>query len=187
MASPKRDALVRTAERLFYDEGFHATGIDRIIAEAGVVRMTLYNHFSSKEALVAAVLRERQERFLERLDRAVANSAAGEATRALVAAHSAWLGECGHRGCILVKAMGEFAEHSPAIYAEALAGKTALRGRIRDALHADGFDPDTGLTARVFLVLEGSNAAVPILGADMALRETSAAIDTLLAEAERPA
>ena len=56
MASLKRDTLLDTAERLFYAEGFHATGIDRVINEAGVARMTLYNHFASKEALIEAVL-----------------------------------------------------------------------------------------------------------------------------------
>jgi len=186
MASPKRDALVQTAERLFYDEGFHATGIDRIVAEAGVVRMTLYNHFASKETLVAAVLRERHDRFLHQVDGAVAASPSGEATRALVAAHGAWLGEFGHRGCILVKAMGEFAGHSPAIYAQALAAKNALRRRIREALLADGLDPDTGLAERIFLVLEGSNAAVPVLGADTATRETEAAVAALLSAAGGP-
>ena len=54
--STKRDQLVETAERLFYREGFYATGIDRVIAEAGVARMTLYKHFRSKDELVLAVL-----------------------------------------------------------------------------------------------------------------------------------
>ncbi|SDF45089.1 transcriptional regulator, TetR family [Limimonas halophila] len=182
MASTKRETLVQTAERLFYEEGFHATGIDRIVAEAGVVRMTLYNNFASKDALVAAVLRERQDRFLRQVDEAVAASQPGQTTRALVAAHGEWLRTCGYRGCILVKAMGEFAEHSPAIYAEALAAKNELRGRIADALRADGLAPD-GLGERIFLVLEGCNAAVPVLGAEPAAREAATAVDALLTAA----
>ncbi len=55
MRPSKRDAVLDTAERLFYNEGFHATGIDRLASEAGVVRMTLYNHFDSKDALIEAV------------------------------------------------------------------------------------------------------------------------------------
>ena len=63
MASNKRDTLVDTALNLFYREGFHAVGIDRILAEAGVAKMTLYNHFRSKDELILSVLRRRDEQF----------------------------------------------------------------------------------------------------------------------------
>lgn len=54
--SPKRDLLMDCAKRLFAADGFHATGIDRIIDEAGVAKMTLYNNFGSKDQLIADVL-----------------------------------------------------------------------------------------------------------------------------------
>ena len=63
MASTRRDHLVDTALKLFARGGFHATGIDTILAEAGVAKMTLYNHFRSKEELILAVLRRRDELF----------------------------------------------------------------------------------------------------------------------------
>ena len=47
--SAKREHLIETAMRLFYTDGFNATGIDRIIAEAGVARMTLYKQFQIEE------------------------------------------------------------------------------------------------------------------------------------------
>ena len=62
MASNKRDQLLNTAENLFYREGYHATGIDRILAESGVAKMTLYKHFKSKDELILAVLDARHER-----------------------------------------------------------------------------------------------------------------------------
>ena len=62
MASAKRDHLIDTALRLFGRDGYHAVGIDRVIAEAGVARMTLYNHFKSKDELILAVLHRRDER-----------------------------------------------------------------------------------------------------------------------------
>lgn len=54
--APKRDLLMDCAYRLFAADGFHATGIDRIIDEAGVAKMTLYNNFGSKDQLIAEVL-----------------------------------------------------------------------------------------------------------------------------------
>ena len=52
----RRDHLIDTALRLFYTGGFTATGIDKILAEAGVAKMTLYKHFRSKDDLILAVL-----------------------------------------------------------------------------------------------------------------------------------
>ena len=54
--SAARERLLRTASELFYREGIHAVGVDRIIAEAGVTRATFYRHFPSKEDLVEAYL-----------------------------------------------------------------------------------------------------------------------------------
>ncbi|MCA9179587.1 MAG: TetR/AcrR family transcriptional regulator, partial [Planctomycetales bacterium] len=61
--SDARQRIVETAERLFYAEGVRAVGIDRIIAEAEVAKMTLYNHFPSKDDLILAVLQFREEKF----------------------------------------------------------------------------------------------------------------------------
>lgn len=54
MTSHRREQLLDTAVRLFYRQGCHATGIDTLLAEAGVAKMTLYKHFKSKEELVVA-------------------------------------------------------------------------------------------------------------------------------------
>ncbi|MGL6252017.1 MAG: TetR/AcrR family transcriptional regulator, partial [Billgrantia desiderata] len=150
MPASKRDHLLATAERLFYEQGFHATGIDRIVAAAGVVRMTLYNHFASKEALVAAVLQTRHARFISSLDAATATAPPGQATRALVDAHGRWLERCSQQGCIMVKAMGEFAKHSPEIHALAMTAKHDLLARIEAAVARDGLDHHAELARRLF-------------------------------------
>ncbi|PJK18204.1 TetR/AcrR family transcriptional regulator [Mycolicibacterium goodii] len=55
--------ILDTASMLFYAHGIHAVGVDRIAAEAGVTKKTLYNRFGSKEALVIAYLRKREEQW----------------------------------------------------------------------------------------------------------------------------
>ena len=72
MASSKRDQLIDTALTLFYRDGFHATGIDRILAESGVAKMTLYKHFKSKDELIEAALQTRMEAPRERMAWALA-------------------------------------------------------------------------------------------------------------------
>jgi AcrR family transcriptional regulator len=180
MATAKRDLLLETAERLFYAEGFHATGIDRIVQAAGVVRMTLYNHFPSKNALVAAVLERRHARFLAAIDAATDKAPDGKATWALVDAHGTWLRTSGQHGCFLMKAAGEFAEHAPEIRDQALAAKRDLRRRLADTLARDGYRTDDGLAERLQLVLEGANASVPLYGAKATLRHARATVGRLL-------
>ena len=51
-ASPKRAHLLETAWRLFYRDGYRTVGIDTLLAEADIAKMTLYNHFSSKDELI---------------------------------------------------------------------------------------------------------------------------------------
>ncbi|RUZ92526.1 TetR/AcrR family transcriptional regulator, partial [Mesorhizobium sp. M7A.F.Ca.US.003.02.2.1] len=67
--SDKRQHVVETAYVLFKRAGFHATGIDRIIAEADVAKMTMYRHFPSKDELIVEVLDYRAMRFDRQLDR----------------------------------------------------------------------------------------------------------------------
>ena len=62
-----RAKLLDAAAALFYREGITATGIDRVIAHAGVAKASLYNNFAGKDELVAAYLRSSLERFDETL------------------------------------------------------------------------------------------------------------------------
>jgi AcrR family transcriptional regulator len=70
---PVRRRILDTALRLFYRDGFRAVGIDTIIAEAGVAKMSLYRHFPSKDDLIVAYLEESNRQFWEWLDGAVAH------------------------------------------------------------------------------------------------------------------
>lgn len=170
MGSSKRDALLTTAERLFYAEGFHATGIGRIVAEAGIARMTLYNHFTSKEDLVEAVLAKRYARYLDDLRSAIGGRGTGSAVMALSKRHGEWLiGESKH-GCIVTKAIGEFEQHHKAIAELGRRLKRELLALVREATVQDGHAAETDAAERVLVVLEGTNALVPVIGAHNACR-----------------
>lgn len=60
---PARARLLEAADRLFYEEGVHSTGIDRVIAEAGAAKGSLYYGFGGKDGLVRAYLDERGGRW----------------------------------------------------------------------------------------------------------------------------
>ena len=56
-----RERILAAASDLFYREGMQNVGIDRIIAESGVAKMSLYNNFKSKDELIAAYLEKRDQ------------------------------------------------------------------------------------------------------------------------------
>lgn len=102
--------LVLTAARLFNEEGIHAVGINRIIAEAGVARMTLYNQFGSKEGLVRSVMERESKSWFEWLDSELARTAgqsARERIEAFFALHRQWFSRRDFKGCSFINAVGE--------------------------------------------------------------------------------
>ena len=110
--SDARQRIIETAERLFYAEGIRAVGIDRIIAESEVAKMTLYNHFASKDDLILGVLQYREEKFggmFERwMERHVKKGM--DRTEAFFAALKDWFKSPGFRGCAFINACVELAD-----------------------------------------------------------------------------
>ena len=113
--SNARKRIVETAEKLFYSEGIRAVGIDRVIAEAGVAKMTLYNHFKSKDDLVVEVLKYREEQFdLYLRQRMLEHQSQGlNPLKAFFAALKDWFQCADYRGCSFLNALAELADSNP--------------------------------------------------------------------------
>ena len=108
--SDVRQRILETADRLFYQHGLRAVGIDRIIAEADVAKMSLYKHFPSKDDLILAVLKYREEKILEFFGTAMEGKRTKDKLRAFFAALKDWF-ECpGFRGCAFQNAVVELAD-----------------------------------------------------------------------------
>ncbi|GEN49402.1 TetR/AcrR family transcriptional regulator [Alkalibacterium pelagium] len=109
--SKKREAIVEQAENLFYNEGFHAVGIKRIVYEANVSIMTLYNHFESKEQLIIEVLNQRQDRYLssirQRIEQNESSNSKQHLALAIAEAHIKWL-KANKNGCLFLRAKEEY-------------------------------------------------------------------------------
>ena len=71
-AAAARDRILAAAQRLFYQQGIRATGVDRVIAEAGVTKVTFYRHFPAKNQLIAAALEQRHQRWMQGFQQALA-------------------------------------------------------------------------------------------------------------------
>jgi AcrR family transcriptional regulator len=112
--SEPRQRILETADRLFYQDGIRAVGIDRIIAEAGVAKMSLYKHFPSKDDLIVAVLQYREETVLNFFRAAMEGHGkrAKSPLRAFFAALKEFFESPGFRGCPFQNAAVELADPS---------------------------------------------------------------------------
>ncbi|MFF0945816.1 TetR/AcrR family transcriptional regulator [Kocuria sp. CPCC 205300] len=113
-----RARILEAAAQRFYAHGITATGIDAITASAGVARMSLYNNFDSKAALVEAYVEARHQEWLRLYQaRATDSSTAEERVLAVFDAyadHAAAVYEHGFRGCGLLNAAAELSVDDPA-------------------------------------------------------------------------
>ncbi|KMK75255.1 TetR/AcrR family transcriptional regulator [Alkalihalobacillus pseudalcaliphilus] len=106
--SKKRQDLISQAERLFYEHGFHSIGLKKIIEEANVALMTMYNHFNSKEELVLEVLKYREEKYFSLLQKVVKKEADVNTNAQLIAkAHLDWIATH-KKGCMFLRAKEEY-------------------------------------------------------------------------------
>jgi AcrR family transcriptional regulator len=112
---PARERLLEAAGELFYQEGVHTVGIDRVIARSGVAKATLYTSFGSKEELIRAYLTERHSQWERRIEQKLAEGydTPREKLLAVFDVLGEWYAEPGFRGCAMVNASAEAQPGSP--------------------------------------------------------------------------
>ena len=165
-AVSKREQIVSQALELFYRNRFNATGVDLICTKSGVSKKTLYNHFKSKDELVLAVLRQRDELFRNRIMRETERlgSTARERLLSIFDAHDAWFNESTFSGCMFINAAAEFAPHDDPNHKVCAEHKRLVRDYICDlATQANAEDPKA-LAAQLNLLLEGSIVEAHVSG-----------------------
>ena len=98
---PPRQRILLTAHDLFYRDGVRATGIDRIISESGVAKVTFYRHFPSKNELIEAFLAYRHEQWLSWFSQSLTQYVEqfGDVLPALVPCLEEWFSDPHYRGC----------------------------------------------------------------------------------------
>lgn len=176
--------LIDTAIELFDRHGFHAVGIDRILATAGLAKMTLYHHFDSKEALIVAVLEKRDAAFRASFAAAIAGAEKGHAELlAMFDAIEAWVRDPAFKGSLFDKAAAEYSEKDHPVKKAVLAHKAWLFGEVRRVAAATGVGDPVKLAAELFLLIEGAVLAAAVTGDRTAARRAKAAAETLIAAA----
>lgn len=162
----KRAHLVDTALSLFAAGGYHAVGIDRVLAEAGVAKKTLYAHFPSKNALIAEVLRERDRRFRASLAAFVdRQSVPIDRLAAVFVWHRQWFAEPGFAGCMFLNVAAEFHGEVAELQQLAREHKQAVESYLAGLLEPlVGVDAAPALAADFNLLLDGAIGVALVSG-----------------------
>jgi AcrR family transcriptional regulator len=181
--APARERILAAARRLFYENGIRATGVDRIIAESGVAKMSFYRNFPSKKDLVLAFLRWRHEFWMDwfthRVD-ALRRERPGAGLAVMALALREWFEEPGFRGCAFINAAAETTGDAGEVLRLVQEHKQSLCDYIR-TLMPDPADPRAGEAARLaLLVIDGAIVRAQITGDAGAAASEAEALLSLL-------
>jgi AcrR family transcriptional regulator len=181
-----RGRLVHAAIELFYRHGFQAVGIDQIINAAGVTKTTFYNHFESKDDLLVAAIRQRDEWEMQAWVEAVAKLAGDDPRGQLLAFFDVldiWFNAPDFHGCQFINAASEFPNPNDPVHAVAAEHKRKNRDFFRDlAARAGAVDPESFADCYTALV-EGTLVLRHVHSRDDAAKVIRPAVKSLVAEA----
>jgi AcrR family transcriptional regulator len=172
-----KERILESADRLFYLRGIRAVGVDTIAAEIGISKRTLYNHFPSKDELIAAYLKRRfshapasdkppVEQILATFDSLERRFASKD-----------------FRGCPFVNAVAELGAEDKAVKKIAVAFKESRRLWFRGLLDQLGVADADGLATQLTLLVDGAIAQDLVRDDPSMARAAKEAARTLLGNA----
>jgi AcrR family transcriptional regulator len=169
--------ILETADRLFYLQGIRAVGVDTIAAEIGISKRTLYNHFPSKDRLIAAYL---TRRFVQP---PISDKTPVEQILGTFDSLERRFSSKDFRGCPFVNAVAELGAEDRAVKEIAIAFKESRRVWFRDLLMQLGAADANGLATQLVLLVDGSIAQDLVRNDPSMARAAREAARVLLANA----
>lgn len=185
MSESKRDQLIQRALSVFYRDGFHAVGMDKIAKETGVSKTAIYKHFRTKDDLILATLRLRDEQFRNWFIRRIEDLATDPAQRLLASfdALEEWFTEPSYLGCMFIKASSEFQERESSIHAICMEHKRILERYLIDLARKAGAANPEQLGAQILLLQEGAIVVAAMMDPKKAATDAKAAAAVLVQQA----
>ena len=178
-----RDRILVTASELFYAEGVQNVGIDRIIAESGVAKMSLYNHFKSKDALIAAWLQQQDGSWRTWFEATVERLATQPEERVLAIFDA--LAECfsqpDFRGCAFLNSAVELVNPEHPGYQVSLDHQQAIFEYILSLVEAANLPNPEKLTQQLIILMAGATVTAMMQRNSKAAETARQAAATLIA------
>jgi AcrR family transcriptional regulator len=182
-----RDRLLAAADELFYNEGVHTVGIDRVIERAGVAKASLYATFGSKDELIRAYLERRHEARRRRIDEAFARcDTPRERLLAVFDVLAHLLSQPNCRGCAFINAGAESPIGSATEQATQEYRAWVIELFTEQAKAAGAADPEA-LAAQLTLIYDGAAVGVRMDGPSTAPAAARQAAELLVDAATKRA
>jgi AcrR family transcriptional regulator len=179
-----RERLLEAANELFYDEGVHTVGIDRVIERAGVAKASLYNTFGSKDELVRAYLEGRHARVAARVTRYLERySDPRDRLLGVFEAQGELFAEQGFRGCAFVSASAESPGEAVSRAADDYRGW--VRGLLTGLAREAGAAEPEKLGRQLHMIYDGASLSARMDRDPSSAVTARAAAETLLDAASR--
>lgn len=183
-----RDRILTTASELFYKEGVQNVGIDRIIAESGVAKMSLYNHFKSKDALIAAWLQQQDESWRTWFQETVERLATQPEDRVLAIFDA--LKECfeqpDFRGCAFLNSAVELVDPEHPGYQVSLEHQQATFDYILSLVKAANLPHAEELTEQLVILAVGATVVAMMKRNSKAAMQAKQAAERLITQRQSP-
>ncbi|MGD6887144.1 TetR/AcrR family transcriptional regulator [Staphylococcus shinii] len=151
----KQEQLICSANQLFDKQGFSATGIDQIIQASNVATMTLYRNYKSKDDLIVAVLKYREDVYMNFLE-----SNNNKTLEHMIEQHLEWLKSKNTNGCLFLKAMEEFRHSNQEIVDIVSNHKIKVAKLIEEKLESENYHNIKDLAKELLFILEGSTSMI---------------------------
>ncbi len=152
----KKEAVLRAATDLFSMYGYHAVGVDSIIARSNVAKMTFYKYFPSKDFLIESVLLKRDEELREGILSSVGQKRAPlRKLKAIFDWYELWFAQPEFHGCMFIKASEEFPGQQSRARSISRQHKAWLSGLIETILRELCVATPDKLASHIMIILDG--------------------------------
>lgn len=158
VSNAPRDRILEVASKLFYQNGIRAVGVDTIIAQSDVAKMTFYKHFKSKDLLVLEFLKRRDELWRAWFESTVSRLApkAKDRPLAIFGALEERFSRKDFRGCAFINTMVEMADGNHIAHQAAAEHKLKVQKIIRSLLSEAGVKKPEELAKAFLLLMDGA-------------------------------
>ena len=168
--SEPRERLLRTASELFYRDGIHSVGVDRVVDTAGVTRATFYRHFPGKEDLVLAYLHSEDEA-LRTAFAGIGDLDGESALEAVILGIADDVTRNHTRGCPFINASAEYPDAASPVRQTVAAHRDWFRATLAATLESAGRDHVARRAGALVLLRDAALVGGYLDGPD-AIRET---------------
>ncbi|WP_442796459.1 TetR/AcrR family transcriptional regulator [Pseudomonas sp. JR33AA] len=181
-----REKILATAEKLIYENGIHATGMDLLVKTSGVARKSIYRYFANKDEVAAAALNARDVRWMTWFRSECEKAQTPEARiLGIFDALKSWFESDGFRGCAFINTAGEVGDANDPVRQIAKLHKQKLLDYTLELTNELGVNDPTGLAKQLLLIIEGTITVAHVMGDYTALDSAREIAKVLLKNVQR--